>query len=102
MRQVIELEREGYEVSLSGDRVQVKRKIGFVPDVGRVRVLLQEIRERKPEAVRYLMRCRCSVWCDRRQPQRWVSYVVCVYHIEMNDPVCQGCRPEAKRRKENP
>jgi len=100
MRQVIELERQGYAVSLQGDRIQIQKKVGFSPDARKVRGLLHEIREQKADAIRYLTRCRWSIWCDRRQPPRWVSYPVCAYHIEKQDPVCQGCKPGTMKRKE--
>ena len=44
MKAVVELEREGYAVSLKGERVQVERKAGFSPDVEKVKILLQQIK----------------------------------------------------------
>jgi len=98
MKAVVELEREGYQVSLEGDRVQAERKVGFSPGVGPVKILLQEIRERKAEAVGYLKQRRQSVWCPYKGFRRWVSWDACLWHREMNDPACQGCRPEWRQR----
>lgn len=96
MKAVIDLERQGYCVSLDGDKVQVERKAGFSPDVEKVKILLQEIKAKKPEAVRFLEQRRMSVWCPYNRLPRWVSYDVCLYHREMNDPECQGCSPERR------
>ena len=49
MKAVIGLERQGYSISLNRERVQVERKEGFFPGAGRVNILLQEIKEKKPE-----------------------------------------------------
>lgn len=96
MKAIIELERQGYKVSMDGDKIQVERKAGFSPGVGPVKILLQEIRERKAEAIRYLKHRRVSVWCHYQGLPRWVSWDACLYHIEMNDPACHGCRPERR------
>ena len=96
MKAVIELEREGYSVSLKGERVQVERKAGFSPDAEPVKILLQEIKEKKPEAVRYLKQRRMSVWCPYKGFPRWVSWDACLWHREMNDSACQGCSPERR------
>lgn len=93
MKAVIELEREGYSISLKGDKIQVERKVGFSPDAGPVKILLQEIREKKAEAVWFLKQRRLSVWCNYKGFARFVSWDACLYHRERNDPACQGCRP---------
>ena len=100
MKAVIELEREGYSISLNRERVQVERKVGFSPDAGSVKILLQEIKGKKPEAVRYLKQRRMSVWCPYRGLPRWVSWDACLWHREVNDPVCQGCSPERRPQSE--
>ncbi|MFH1628481.1 MAG: hypothetical protein ABIE47_07125 [Pseudomonadota bacterium] len=106
MKAVIELEREGYSISLDGDKIRMERKAGFFPDAGAVKILLQEIKERKPEAVRYLEQRRMSVWCPYKGLPRWVSWDACLWHREMNDSACHGCRPEQRpqsqaKEKEN-
>ena len=32
-----------------------------------------------------------SVWCPYKSQPRWVSWAVCEWHREKNDPECQGC-----------
>ena len=99
MKAAIELERQGYSISLDGDKIQMERKIGFSPDAGSVKILLQEIKEKKPEAVRYLKQRGMSIWCPYKGLPRWVSWDACLYHRERNDPACQGCRPERRSQK---
>ena len=101
MKAVIELESQGYSVSMDGDKIQMQRKAGFSPGVGPVKILLQDIRERKPEAVRYLNQRRMSVWCPYKGLPRWVSWDACLYHRERNDPACQGCRPERRPQSQD-
>lgn len=96
MKAVIEMERQGYSISLDGDKIRMERKEGFSPDIVRVRVLLQKIKEKKPDAVRYLKQRRQSVWCHYREWPRWVSWEVCLWHREANDSECQGCSPERR------
>ena len=100
MKAVIELEREGYSISLDGDKIRMDRKVGFSPGVGSVKILLQKIKEKKPEAVQYLKQRRMSVWCPYKGLPRWVSWDACLWHREMNDPACQGCRPERRPQSE--
>ena len=100
MKAVIELEREGYSISLDGDKIRAERKEGFSPYVGTVEILLQEIKERKPEAIRYLKQRRQSVWCPYDGLPRWVSWDACLWHREMNDSACHGCRPERSPQSE--
>lgn len=100
MKAVIELERQGYSVSLKGECVQVERKVGFSPDAGSVKILLQEIKEKKSEAVRYLKQRRMSVWCNYKGFARFVSWDACLWHREANDPACQGCSPERRPQSE--
>ncbi len=100
MKAVMELEREGYFISLGGDKIWMERKAGFFPGVGPVKILLQEIKERKAEAVRYLKQRRMSVWCPYKGLPRWVSWDACLWHRECNDPACQGCRPEQRQQSE--
>ena len=106
MKAAIELERQGYSVSLQGDRIQMERKVGFSPNVGSVNILLPEIKERKAEAVRYLKQRRMSVWCPYKGLPRWVSWDACLYHREMNDPACHFCdpeqRPQSERKRDQP
>lgn len=99
MKAVIKLERQGYSISLYGDKIQMERKAGFSPGVGPVKILLQEIKEKKPEAVRYLKQRRMSVWCPYKGFPRWVSWDACLWHRERNDSECQGCRPERRSQK---
>jgi len=96
MKAVIALESHGYSVNLNGERVQVERKTGFSPDAETVKVLLQEIKEKRSKAVRFLKQRRISVWCPYKDLPRWVSWDACLYHRERNDPACQGCRPERR------
>ncbi|NQT55491.1 MAG: hypothetical protein HQ551_04615 [Desulfobacteraceae bacterium] len=96
MKAAIELERQGYSISLDGDKIRMERKEGFSPDIVRVRVLLQKIKERKPDAIRYLKQRRQSVWCPYDGLPRWVSWDACLYHREKNDPACQCCSPERR------
>ena len=96
MKAVIKMERQGYSIGLEGDSIQVERKVGFNPDVEPVKILLQKIKERKPEAVRYLKQRRMSVWCPYKRLSRWVSWDACLWHREANDPECQGCSPERR------
>jgi len=100
MKAVIELERQGYSVSLNRERVQVERKVGFSPDAGPVKILLQEIKEKKPEAVRYLKQRRMSVWCPYKGLPRWVLWDACLWHREANDSACQRCSPERRPQSE--
>jgi len=100
MKAVIELEREGYSVSLEGGKIRMERKEGFSPGAGTVEILLQEIKEKKPKAVRYLKQRRMSVWCPYKGLPRWVSWDACLWHREMNDPACQGCSPERRPQSE--
>jgi len=100
MKAVIELERQGYSIGLNKERVQVERKAGFSPDVVVVNILLQEIKEKKPEAVRYLKQRRLSVWCPYKGLPRPVSWDACLWHREMNDPSCHGCKPEWRQQSE--
>lgn len=96
MKAVIELERQGYSVSLKGERVQVERKVGFSPDAGSVEILIQGMKEQKAEAIRFLKQRRMSVWCPYKGLPRWVSWDACLWHRERNDPACQGCKPERR------
>lgn len=100
MKAVIELERQGYSVSLKGESLQVERKVGFSPDAGSVKILIQEIKEKKAEAIRFLKQRRMSVWCPYKGLPRWVSWDACFWHREMNDPACQDCRPERRPQSE--
>ncbi len=100
MKAVFELEREGYSVSLDGDKIRMERKVGFSPGVGSVKILLQKIKEKKPDAIRYLKQRRMSVWCNYKGFARFVSWDACLYHRERNDPECQGCSPERRPQSE--
>jgi len=100
MKAVMELEREGYIVSLKGDKIHVKRKVGFSPGIVTVEILLQEIKEKKADAIRYLKQRKMSVWCPYKRLSRWVSWDVCLWHRETNDSACQGCSPERRPQSE--
>ena len=98
MKSVIELERQGYCASLDGGKIRMERKAGFCPDIVAVKILLQEIREGKPDAIRYLKQRRMSVWCPYKGLPRFVSWDACLYHRERNDSACQGCSPERRQQ----
>ena len=100
MKAVMELESQGYSISLAGDKIQVEKKAGFCPDVEAVKILLMEISEKKPEAIRFLKQRRMSVWCPYKGLPRWVSWDACLWHRERNDPACQDCRPERRPQSE--
>jgi len=100
MKAVREIEKQGYSLNLEDGRIQARRKIGFSPDAETVKIVLQEIKEKKSEAVRFLKQRRISVWCSYKSLPRWVSWGACLWHREVNDPECQGCRPERRLQKE--
>jgi hypothetical protein len=54
MKAVIELERQGYQISLQGERLAIKKLAGAAPDAEKVNGLLQQVREGKAEAIEYL------------------------------------------------
>ena len=54
MQAIRELEYEGYRVSLIGENIRCKKIEGVNSDPVKVQQLLQEIRNRKVEAIRYL------------------------------------------------
>jgi len=54
MNAIRQLEKEGYRVSLQGDKVVLKRVAGSVPDKQAVEMLTCIIRHNKTEAVVYL------------------------------------------------
>jgi len=87
------LERQGYHIVLNGDRIRMEIKTGFSPDVGTVDDLIRKIKDNKADAVWFLKERREPVWCKGFDPPRWVSWDACIWHREVNDPHCQGCRP---------
>ena len=96
MKAIREIEQEGYSVSLEGNRIQARKKAGYFPDVGNVKDLLNQIKTHKGQAISYLKKRSVSLLCPFKGQPRWVSWPVCEWHREKNDPECQGCRPERK------
>lgn len=99
MRVVRDLERQGYYVSLRGDRIRMEIKTGFTPDAEAVDDLIQEIKSHKADAVRFLRERQVPVWCKGFDLPRWVSWDACLWHRDLNDPHCQDCRPGRHLRK---
>ena len=54
MQAIRELEASGYEVSVDGDEIVCRKRLGATPDPFKVRPLFQELKNRKPEALSYL------------------------------------------------
>ena len=102
MRAIREIEKEGYSLSLEGNRIQARKKKGFSPDIGKIKDLLNQIKAHKGQVISYLNRRKISVLCPYKGCDRWICWAVCEWHREENDPECKGCRPEnrLKKRKE--
>jgi len=96
MDAISQIEHEGYSVTLNVDKIQLKRKAGFVPDVKKVNLLLDEIRAHKAEAMVYLKIRERLVWCPYKGQPRRVSWPVCEWHSAEKDPECAGCEPQER------
>ena len=109
MEAIIELQREGYQISSDGKSIKCRKLEGANPDPAKVNQFLSEIRNKKAEAIKYL-RARfnydrildCEVdkdkpysilLCPYKGIERPVHPAVCDWHRLENDPECEGCTP---------
>lgn len=95
MEAIRQLEEEGYSLSLNGDKIQAKKKVGFAPDANKVELLLDKIRAHKTEAIAYLKLRDSVVWCPYKKQPRRVSWPACEWHRE-EDLECSGCDPHRR------
>ncbi len=96
MEAIRQLEGQGYSLSLNGDKIQAKKKVGFAPDANKVVLLLDEIRAHKSEAIAYQKLRDSVVWCPYKKQPRRVSWPACEWHREEEDPECVGCDPQER------
>ena len=68
MQAIIELQKEGYQVSLDGENIRCQKMEGANPDPEKVHLLFKKIRENKAQAVKFLtcLHCKHLVEFDRR------------------------------------
>ena len=101
-----QLEAQGYQITLEGQNIRCHLVDKDRPDRMKVQRLIEELKQRKSEAIEYLkakpdLGCNpgFAILCPYKGEPRWIHPAVCQWHREENDPKCSGCDP-AKRPKE--
>jgi hypothetical protein len=97
---VKQLEAQGYQLTLEGQNIRCRLVDRAKPNAEKVQTLLEELKRRKVEAIKYLKakfdleaNPGFAILCPYKGQPRWIHPAACQWHREESDPECSGCDP---------